>query len=289
MYIWIYTYTICVPRIKRIYADPRNFGVTALRCYVSPSQLARATRDAVDIYIYIYLYIYIYDRWVDTSYFALDIQHLIPEMDDESRRFVWKGMPPSAAGLETGFRLFSVTIRITGAIAIIHNAKSRFCSSESLSQRGVLPSFAHFQKADLIDWPGACPAPKGGAGLGSQSTHQPRKSGCVMLKWFEGYDRKPEELSSSKLFSFSPGCNKQGIPPIGILTRTHAWSSAFFLSLGLNCVWGALDIGRPDSRNLRMRTDRLKQLSGLFSFHLAFFLVVHCTPCVLEHDFQSLE
>ena len=68
-----------------------------------------------------------------------------------SRRFVWKGMPPSAAGLETGFRLFSVRIRITGAIAIIHNAKSRFCSSESLSQRGVLPSFAHFQKADLID------------------------------------------------------------------------------------------------------------------------------------------
>ena len=60
MYIWIYTYTICVPRIKRIYADPRNFGVTALRCYVSPSQLARATRDAVYIYIYIYLYIYIY-------------------------------------------------------------------------------------------------------------------------------------------------------------------------------------------------------------------------------------
>ena len=74
-------------------------------------------------------------------------------LGDESRRFVWKGMPPSAAGLETGFRIFSVTIRITGAIAHSNypQRKSRFCSNKSFSQRGVLPSFAHFQKADLID------------------------------------------------------------------------------------------------------------------------------------------
>lgn len=95
-----------------------------------------------------------------------------------------------------------------------------------------------------------------------------------MLKRFAGYDGKPEQLSSSKLFSFSPGCNAQGIPPIDILTRKHACINNFYEIWLALCEerWIQLEDLRAESSEWELMglTSHL-DFSVLF---LAFFPVV---------------